>query len=298
MTRKWCTSNPSTYLTTILICLKTVDRVVPRGEVDGVADIANVYPIKVFPDSVGLSLTDEDRESLLLYGKMVMVGMGPETEFSRSISVHAPRVLRFIEEKCRRESLAEGGFGAAIYDAADEGLVSEEDAGLIVRTFLSAGLDTTVNSLGLFLHVLATHPDAYTALREDRSLIRNAFEEMLRFDGPVPFVFRTTTREVDFHGQTIPKHEKVLIFVGSANLDPARWDNPNRYDITRSLLGHLTFGAGIHGCAGQMVARMEAESVVNALLDRVSKIELAGEPVRGLWGGIRGFSSMPLKLTV
>ena len=273
-----------------------IDRVSRLDVVDGVADIADVYPLKVFPDSVGLRLSDDEREALLIYGQMVMAGMGPETELSRSLSAHAPRVLPLIEQKCRRDALEEGGFGAAIYDAVDEGLVNEEDASLIVRSFLSAGLDTTRNALALMINLLAQNPDAYNRLREDRSLIRNAFDEMLRLDGPAPFIFRTTSREVNFHGVNIPKHEKIMIFIGAANTDPAHWENADSYDIGRQTRGHLGFGAGIHGCVGQMVARMEGESVVNSLLDRFTRIEPAGPGVRSLVGGIRGFGTLPVRL--
>jgi 4-methoxybenzoate monooxygenase (O-demethylating) len=102
---------------------------------------------------------------------------------------------------------------------------------------------------------------------------------------------------VDLGGVRIGAGEKVLCFLAAANRDPARWDRPNDFDLTRRASGHLGFGTGIHGCVGQAVARMEAESIIAALTARVKTLEPAGPPVRRLNNTLRGLSSLPVRVT-
>jgi 4-methoxybenzoate monooxygenase (O-demethylating) len=271
-----------------------IEPLVARGEFDAIKDLADPYPFKVFPDAVGLA--QEGRENLVLYGKMVFAGFGPKTAAYDEAMSYAPKVLPYINEKCSREALAPGGLGAEIYKCADTGELTEQEAGMLVRSLLSAGIDTTVNGIGQALHCLARHPDQWQLLADDPSLARAAFDETLRFDTSAPFVFRTTARDVDFHGTHIPEHEKLLVFVNAANRDPARWKDPDRFDIRRKAAGHLGFGSGIHGCVGQMVARLEAESALSALARRVRSIEIVGAPARRPSSGLRGLSSLPVRV--
>jgi 4-methoxybenzoate monooxygenase (O-demethylating) len=273
-----------------------VDRLVARGAFDAQTDLAEAYPLKVFPDAVGLQA--EGRENLLPYGTMAFNAFGPPNNprFLESMKL-AETVIPWILSKCRREALAPGGFGMQIYAAADAGEITEDEAGLLVRSFLTAGVDTTVNGLGNLMLCLANHPDQWDHLRADPSLAKQAFDEMLRYEGPVQTFFRTTTRAVEIGGVEIPEGEKVLCFLAAANRDPARWDRPTEFDITRRASGHLGFGTGIHGCVGQAVARMEAEAVIAALTARVKTITPAGPPVRRLNNTLRGLSSLPVRVT-
>lgn len=94
----------------------------------------------------------------------------------------------------------------------------------------------------------------------------------------------------------IPANEKIASFMGAANRDERRWEEPDRFDINRRATGHLTFGTGIHGCVGQQVARMELEAVLSALLRRVDRLEFAGEPVRRYNNVLRCLASMPVRV--
>ena len=93
-----------------------------------------------------------------------------------------------------------------------------------------------------------------------------------------------------------PEGAKVLLFLAAANRDPRKWDNPDAFDIARSASGHVGFGFGIHQCLGQMVARMEAEAVLAALVERVGEIRLAGEPRYRLNNTLRALASVPVQL--
>jgi hypothetical protein len=174
--------------------------------------------------------------------------------------------------------------------------VSEEEAGLLVRSFLTAGVDTTVNGLGNALLCFVRCPDQWAALRADPARAKPAFEEALRHESPVQTFFRTTTRPAELAGVGLPEGQKVLCFLAAANRDPAKWENPATFDIARRASGHLGFGTGIHGCVGQAVARMEAECLLGALARRVKRIAPAGEPVRRLNNTLRGLSSLPVRV--
>jgi cytochrome P450 len=113
---------------------------------------------------------------------------------------------------------------------------------------------------------------------------------------PIQTFFRTTTRAVDLGGIEIPQDAKVLLFLASANRDPHRWDEPERFDVNRRATGHVAFGAGIHLCVGQMLARLEAEMLMTALAARVERIDIVGEPQRKLSNSMRQLASLPVEL--
>jgi len=269
-----------------------VARLVESREFDGVADLAEAYPLNVFPNAVGIS--DEGRENLLPYGSMVFNSFGPRNDLFNAAMANAGPVRDWIMSKCSRAALKPGGLGMQIFDAVDSGELSEDEAGMLVRSFLSAGIDTTVYGLGNALYCLARYPDQWQVLRENPALIRGAFEEVLRFEAPVQSFFRTTTRTIDVSGVRLGEGEKVLLLFAAANRDPRRWDRPDTFDVKRRATGHMTFGTGIHGCVGQAVARLETEAILGALLRRVAVIELTAEPTRRLNNTLRGFDTLPL----
>ena len=271
-----------------------IARLAEQREFDGVADLAEAYPLKVFPDAVGIS--EEGRENLLPYGTMVFNSFGPRNDLFNAAMANAGPVRDWIMSKCSRAALAPSGLGMQIFEAVDAGELAEDEAGMLVRSFLSAGIDTTVYGLGNALYCLARYPQQWRTLRENPNLIRGAFEEVLRFEAPVQTFFRTTTRAVDVAGVHLGDGEKVLLFLAAANRDPRRWDKPDTFDVTRRAAGHMTFGTGIHGCVGQAVARLETEAILTALARRVASFELTGEPERRLNNTLRGFDTMPLRV--
>ncbi|HWZ08366.1 MAG TPA: cytochrome P450 [Bradyrhizobium sp.] len=271
-----------------------IARLVEKREFDGVADLAEAYPLKVFPDAVGIS--EEGRENLLPYGTMVFNSFGPRNDLFNKAMANAGPVRDWIMSKCSRAALAPNRLGIQIFQAVDAGELSEEEAGMLVRSFLSAGIDTTVYGLGNALYCLARYPEQWTILRNNPNLIRGAFEEVLRFEAPVQTFFRTTARSVDVGDVRLGDGEKVLLFLAAANRDPRRWDRPDTFDVSRRAAGHMTFGTGIHGCVGQAIARLETEAILTALASRVVSFELTGEPQRRLNNTLRGFDSLPLRV--
>ncbi|MDH5539058.1 MAG: cytochrome P450, partial [Rhizobacter sp.] len=264
------------------------------GQIDGIHDLAQPYPLKVFPDAVGLDA--DGRENLLVYGDMVFNSMGPRNELLAKSAERVGAVTQWIMEHCQREHLRPDGFGDQIYQAADAGEISAEQAPMLVRSLLSAGVDTTINGLGNALYALAHHPDGYTKLVADLSLARPAFEEALRWESTVQTFFRTAVRDCEIAGLPVQENSKVLCLLASANRDPRKWPEPDRYDIGRRPSGHMAFGSGIHGCVGQAIARLEGEVVLTALAKRVKRIEIAGPHTRRLNNTLRALDTLPLRL--
>ncbi|HET9920833.1 MAG TPA: cytochrome P450 [Ktedonobacteraceae bacterium] len=269
-----------------------VERLAAQRSFDAVTELSEAYPLKVFGDAVGLP--EEGREHLMAYGNMAFNAFGPRNQLLENSMVGAQAVQQWIAESCRREMLRPGGFGAQIWAVADTGKIPEEWAALLVRSLLTAGIDTTVNGIAAAIYGLASNPEQWSLLRENPSLAASAFEEAVRWESPVQTFFRTTTREVEVDGVHIPAGEKVLLFLGAANRDPRHWSNPERFDIKRNASGHVGFGMGVHRCVGQTVARVEAEIVLKALARRVERMEISGQPRRRPNNTLHAWSSLPV----
>lgn len=273
---------------------RLVDNLVLARRIDAVTDLGEAFPLLVFPDLIGLR--EGGREHLIPYGTTAFNAFGPRNHLLEEALLAATEATAWVAESCKRERLRPDGWGAQVFAAADRGDCSPQEAERLVRSFLTAGVDTTVNGIGNMIHAFATHPDQWQLLREEPSLTKRAFEESLRWGGTVQTFFRTTSRDIEVAGETIPKGSKVLLFLAAANRDPRHWQKGEAFDITRSASGHVGFGFGIHQCLGQMVARLEAEVVLNALIPRVAGFRLAGPPVRRLNNTLHALRSLPVEL--
>jgi cytochrome P450 len=269
-----------------------IDELVERGSFDAVADLAEAYPLAVFPDAMGMSR--ENRRYLLPYGNMVFNSFGPRNAFFETAIADAEPVLAWLQEQMRRHSFVPGSFGAVIHEAADTGELTPEETPVVARSLLTAGVDTTVSGIGATVYCLARFPGEFRKLRADPSLARAAFEEAVRYETPVQTFLRTTTREVELGGTAVGESEKVLMFLGAANRDPRQWERPDDYDISRKTIGHVGFGSGIHQCVGQLLARLEGECILSSLARKVAAIEITGPAKRRYNNTLRGLASLPV----
>ncbi|MFJ9127019.1 cytochrome P450 [Streptomyces sp. NPDC102340] len=263
-------------------------------EFDAFEALATAFPLRVFPDAVGLG--PDGRENLLPYGNMAFNAFGPRNELVRADADRMAGLSAWVNDQCAREALSEDGFGARIWAAADRGDITPAQAPLVVRSLLTAGVDTTVHGLAATLYAFATHPDEWQRLRERPQLARVAFDEAVRWESPVQTFFRTATTDVEIAGVAVPEGGKILMFLGAANRDPRRWTDPDRFDLTRDPSGHVGFGMGLHQCVGQHVARLEAECLLTALAHRVTHLELAAPPRRHLNNTLRSWASLPVRI--
>jgi cytochrome P450 len=265
-------------------------------DLDGRHDLAAPFILRVFPDAIGLP--EEGREHLIRFGDAAFNTFGPPNEIFEEGLAKGAEALEWVAVNCKPEVMGPGGMGAQIYAAAEAGEVTWQEAELLVLTLFSAGSDTTMFGIGSLLQAFAEFPDQWDLLRAEPSLARASFEEILRYDCPARYGGRVTTRAVDVGGVEIPEGAKVLLLWMAAGRDARRWEDPERYDLRRKLTGHVGLGFGIHACVGQALARMEGECLMAALSRRVSRIELAGDPVPALNMAAHGHERLPLRLHV
>ena len=270
-----------------------VDQVLDR-EIEAVTDLAEAFPTTVFPRAVGMQ--EVNARHLVDYGAIVFNAVGPDNDLRRRAMERAPEVSAWINAACKRDRLTSDGLGALVYAAADAEEITEDEAGMLVRSFLSAGVDTTVTGIGNALWCFSQHPDQWEALKADPSLIRPAFEEVLRYTSPVHTFLRTADRDTDIAGHPVPEGAKVLCVLGAANMDPAKWGDPDVFRINRRPIGHLAFGAGIHGCVGQNIARGELEALLSVMIEKVDRIEPTGPATWRPNNAIHALDRLPLKL--
>ena len=270
------------------------DKLVHQGSFDAVKELAEVYPLNVLADAVGIP--QGERENIIRYAAIGFATFGPRNWIWDEVMPGFPKLHAWVMANCERDVLTPDGLGAQIYAAADTGEITVDEARLLVRTFLSAGVDTAVNGIGNMMLAFARFPDQWGLLRDDPSLARAAFEEALRYESPIQMFFRTTTRATDVGGVKLDEGQKVVLSLGGANRDPRKWKEPSRFNIRRSTAGHVAFGSGVHACLGQMFARLEGEAILTALAKRVHRFELVGEPKPSLNNTSRGYASIPLKV--
>lgn len=164
-----------------------------------------------------------------------------------------------------------------------------------IQVVAGAGNETTTRVIGWTGKVLADHPDQRREIVQDRSLIPGAIEELLRYEAPAPHVGRYVAADAEFHGQTVPAGSPILLLLGSANRDPRRFENADRFDIHRKIDKFLTFGYGIHFCLGAALGRLEGRVALDEVLDRfpewdvdMTKAKLAPTST------VRGWESLPV----
>ena len=271
---------------------KLIGELLERGTFDAVGELAEIYPTTVFPKAVGLQTID--RRRLIDYGEMVFSAIGPDNGLRRNAMSKGPDVVPWIMEQCQREHLSPDGFGSAIYAGADAGEISVEEAGLLVRSLLSAGVDTTVTALGSAIWCLANHPKQFQLMKSDASLPIWTFEETLRYTSPIHTFCRTASRDTDVGGVKIQEGTKILCVLGSANLDEDHWSEADKFDIERKPTDHLALGVGVHGCVGQNVARAELATVLSVIADKVESIKLTGEAIWRPNNSVHALERLPI----
>jgi len=270
------------------------EQVVARGTVDGVADITEAYVLQVFPAVLGI---DVPPERIKLTGELNFNQLGPNNaRVARALELAEP-IMDWYQQVLQREHMLPGGFGEKIYEAEDAGAFEKGTAPLHVRSFFRAGVDTTIAGIGSTLKLLSEHPEQLALVKANPALVKGAFEEALRLESPAQVMFRVTTGEVDLSGVRLRADTKVGYHIGAANRDPRQWTEPDRYDVTRQTSGvHRSFGVGAHVCIGQMISRLEAESVLGALIRRIRRIEPAGAARWRAVNTLRTLDVLPLHL--
>ncbi|RYH71216.1 MAG: cytochrome P450 [Alcaligenaceae bacterium] len=270
-----------------------VDPLVSRQSFDAVSELARRFPLEIVADLIGLPEAGRDQLLELLDANFNC--FGPDNARTRESAPKLGDLIEYVMTTATREKLAENSMGRAVFEAADAGQIPAESAPWLVMTYVTAGIDTTVHALGHAVWLMSEHPEQWESLRQNRSLIPQAFREVLRYESPIQVFGRTVTADWVVGDVTVPAGDRLAVLYGSANRDERRWNDPDRFDIGRDNMEHLAFGYGLHGCAGQALARMEGAAILGALADTVSRIE-SDEPVRHFNNVLRGLESLPVKV--
>ena len=266
---------------------------IERGTADLADEFARVLPAHVVCDLLGFPAEDH-RKLAGWFDEMVRRTPG-EIEVPESAWA-ANRAMRgYVAEALasRRAQPREDLLTALANAEASGALEPAEAASMPVHLFF-AGIQTTSALIARSLLLLARHPDERRKLVDDPSLIPPAVEELLRFESPIQWFARTTTRAVALHDHVIPEGARVLLMWGSANRDERRWEDADHLDVTRSPRRHLAFGDGIHHCLGAPLARLEAKIALEELLARAPEYEVSGPVVPLYTPGERVLAHLPV----
>ena len=246
--------------------------------IDAVADITQPFVYKVLPDLIGLP--KQGREHMYAFGNMVWATMGPMNELFHEAMQNTEAVIAWASQCCNRENLAPGSLGAWPCTRRPIAVRSlPQEANLLVGILLSAAADTTVLTLANTIRAFCEFPDQYRLVRSDPALIKAAFEESLRWDSPSRMAGRIAMKDVEIEGFVIPAGERCGLMFAAANRDPRRWNAPDRFDVRRNNRGSLGFGYGVHACVGRVLALLEAEALLGAIVESIEHFQ-AGRRAR------------------
>ena len=277
-----------------------VERALEKGEMDVIADLALPVPSTVICEMMGVPVADRERftEWTSRATHLLAAQFAPQDVIDRGAAA-AQALADYFEaliaerRKAPREDILTELIRA---EEAGDRLTPQE---LIAQAsgLLIAGFETTIGLIGNGVRMLALHPDELARLRANPALIGSAVEECLRFDGPIPLTIRVTREETRFGEVVIPKDRRVMALLSAANRDPAKFPEPDRFDVARTPNEHLAFGGGAHFCLGVHLARMEAQVAIGTLVARTRKLELDGGPPE--WGAslFRVLGRLPLRLS-
>ncbi|MEU3069370.1 cytochrome P450 [Streptomyces sp. NPDC007027] len=267
----------------------------PDRTADLVEALSFPLPMAVICELLGVPF--QDREDFRTWSGQAVSSIDPSVRAS-STQAMTSYIAGLLAGK--REKPADDLLSALIHTADEDGdrLSGEELIGM-AWLLLVAGHETTVNLITNGVHSLLANPGQLAALRADFSLIDNAVEEILRFEGPVETpTYRFTTEPIEVGGTVIPGGgELVLVAMSDANRDPGRYPGGDRFDITRDARGHIAFGHGIHYCLGAPLARIEARTAIRSLLERCPDLRPAADPATLTWRAgmlMRGPLSLPV----
>src|SRR3954471_7287359 len=251
------------------------------GEMEVLADLAYPLPFRVIAELLGVPPGDHDRFRGWA-NDMALVLEPLQTEERRARAIAASlRLGEYLQPQfAERRAQPRDDLLTALVQAEQEGdRLSESELGANVVQLLIAGHETTQNLIANGLWALLRHPDQLARLRDDPGLAPAAVEELLRYDSPVQLATRVALEDIDLGGATIPRGGRVMVLLGAANRDPARFAEPDRVDLTRRDAGHLAFGHGPHFCLGNALARLEGDVALRALV-ALPELRLAGAAPR------------------
>ncbi len=284
------------------ICDELLDEALERGEVDLVADFAYPLPVQIIVEMLGVPA--EDHEQFRVWSHALARGLDPDFLLPpEAVQQRLGAILSFVQYFAslieeRRQKPGDDLLTRLIQAEEQGDVLTQAELLSTCILLLVAGHETTVNLISGGALTLIEHPEQLARVRDDPAIIRSAVEEMLRFVCPVQLTGRVALEDMEVGGARIAKGEFSMLLIGSANRDPAAFEDPETFDVARTDNNHLGFGFGIHHCLGAPLARLEAQIALPALLRRARLLERITDDLSYKENIVlRGLESLPVRLS-
>jgi cytochrome P450 len=267
---------------------------VDKGTFDGVRDLAQIIPLVVVAKLVGLPPAGRDR--MLEWGAWAFDSLGPINPRTEAAGMGLAGLREYLDAEVSPETVVPGSWASHVFDEAEKQSFSIEEAKERILVYVVPSIDTTVQGMASMVWLFGRNPDQWDLLREHPDLLNRAINEVLRLESPVQiFTRRVVGGDHEFAGTTLPDGARTLVMFASANRDERKWEDPERFDITREGVSeHLAFGFGEHVCMGQGLARLEIRELLKALIPRIERFEI-GDYERRINNTLRGFSKKEVR---
>lgn len=270
------------------------DSMVQKSDFDAAVDLAPYLPLTIVRDLVGLGGHGKDK--MLAWGGATFDLMGDPGLRRDKVACDLKEMRAYLDDPNAMDALDPDGWAQRATGRGIEAGIAPEKAVELMRDYIAPSLDTTISGIGYGVRLFAENPDQWGQVRDDRSLMKNAIEEIVRLNTPIRAFTRKLAEDIDVMSVSLKRNERVLMVFGAANRDPARFPDPDRFDVTRDVRGHVGFGHGVHACLGMHLARLEMTCLFNALADRVERFEVNGPTVNAINATIHAYSSAPVRV--
>jgi cytochrome P450 len=277
-------------------CARSLDPLIGEREFDFIADLGAQMPMRVIGMLFGIPESDQEtvREQA---DARLRTKAGEAMQVGENVTFGAETFEEYIDWRIEHPSddLMTELLHTEFEDEHGVRRTLTRDEALLYTTVVAgAGNETTTRLIGWMGKVLAEHPDQRRELVEDRSLIPNAIEELLRYESPGPQIGRYVPEDVELYGEVVPEGSAILFVVSAANRDERRWEDADRFDIHRKIGQHLAFGYGIHYCLGAALARLEGRIALDEVLNRFPEWDVDLRRARiAPTSTVRGFETLP-----
>jgi len=262
------------------IARECIDKVVSRGEMDLMRDVAIPLPVTVIAQMLGVETGRIDQfkhwSDAVAVGFSGMSGEWSPPDVNRALDEMAGYIERVLEDRRLhpRDDLL-----SVLVQAEEGDALSTGEALAFVVLLLVAGNETTTNLIGNAMKALLAHPNQLAQVASDRALVPAMVEEVLRWDSPVQGLPRRVMQPTELAGTVLSPGSDLILMFAAANRDESRFPDPDRFDIQRHAEGHLAFGHGVHFCLGASLARLEARVVFESLFERCRDIRLDDDEI-------------------
>lgn len=275
-----------------------IDEMLAKPDCDIKRDLANRLPVRVIVDLIGVPQEDRDLiwEWSEAVGRLFSLDEKSLREADEAIDAfreYVGRTVRRVRETGEGPELAK-----AMLDSREAEVLTEDELVAMYLLILFGGSETTTNLLGNGFLALQKNPDQWDLLVDDPSLIRGAMDELMRYDSPHHYLPRVVAEDFELHGTTLKAGQTAIILMGAANRDEAKFENPDRLDVTRAnKREHLSFAFGAHHCLGAALARLEGEVAFTTLIERFPNARLLDDqPAYAGSAMLRAIQSLPTDL--